>query len=93
MTIEFYKGFSVITKHINWKILTKNLLLLKDWIGLRMKNYGGSLKNPFFFFLWGEFAKKAWTVCRFKRGPDKKEGGGVFKKGEGGGAVIPQCIL
>ena len=32
------------TKNLNWEFLTKNLLL-KDGIGLRMKYYGGSLKN------------------------------------------------
>ena len=30
--------FSVITKNSNWKILIKNLVTLKDKIGLRMKN-------------------------------------------------------
>ena len=29
---------SVITKNLNWEILTKNLVLLKDGMGLRMKN-------------------------------------------------------
>ena len=32
----------------------------------------------------------AWTVCRFKGGFGKKEGGGVF---EGGGWLILQCTL
>ena len=27
----------------------------------------------------------AWTVCRFKRGPGKKEWGGVFEERGGGG--------
>ena len=31
--------FSVITKNLNWEILIKNLLLLKDGMGLRMKNF------------------------------------------------------
>ena len=49
-------------------------------MGLRMKNYAGSLKNPIFM---GEFTKNQyigedkrgpWTACSFKRGPGKKEG-------------------
>ena len=40
MTRKVYKKhFSVITKNSNWQILTKNLLLLKDKMGLRMKNF------------------------------------------------------
>ena len=31
--------FSVITKNLNWEILTKNLCFFKDGIRLRMKNY------------------------------------------------------
>ena len=32
--------FSVITKNLNWEILTKNLVtFLKDGMGLRMKNF------------------------------------------------------
>ena len=30
-----------------------------------------------------------WTVCQFKGGLGKKEGGGVFE----GGTLIPQCTL
>ena len=42
--------FSVITKNQNWEILTKNLVILKDGMGLRIKNFniGGSLKNTIF---------------------------------------------
>ena len=29
--------FSVITKNQNWEILTKNLVILKDGMGLRIK--------------------------------------------------------
>ena len=32
------KYLSAITKNLNWQILTKNLLLLKDRMGLKMKN-------------------------------------------------------
>ena len=31
--------FSVITKNLNWEILSKNLVTLKNGIGLRMKYY------------------------------------------------------
>ena len=31
--------FSVMTKNLNWEILTKNLVLLKGGMGLRMKNF------------------------------------------------------
>ena len=31
--------FSVITKNLNWEILTKNLITFKDGMGLRMKNF------------------------------------------------------
>ena len=31
--------FFVITKNLNWEILTKNLVTLKDDMGLRMKNF------------------------------------------------------
>ena len=31
--------FSVITKNLNWEILTKNLVTLKRWNGLRIKNF------------------------------------------------------
>ena len=41
MTKKVYeqKCFSVITKNLNWEIVTKNLILLKDGIGLRIKNF------------------------------------------------------
>ena len=60
-------------------------------MGLRMKNFGGSLKNPIFLgggvhekpiYRW-ELPKKegAWTVCRFRRGLAEKEEEGVFERG------------
>ena len=39
--------FSVITKNLNWEIVTKNLVFSEDRTGLRMKNYN----------IWG-FTKK-----------------------------------
>ena len=51
--------FSVITRNLNWKILTKNLATFKDGMGLMMKNFnimrvhwkilfsGGSQKNQY----------------------------------------------
>ena len=30
--------FSVIPKNLNWEILTKNLVIFKRWMGIRMKN-------------------------------------------------------
>ena len=41
--------FSVITKNLNWEILTENLVAFKRWDGGKDENfqyYGGSLKNP-----------------------------------------------
>ena len=38
----------------------------------------------------GDYLKRgAWTVCKFKGGLGKKEGGGVFERGE----LIPRCTL
>ena len=54
------------------------------------KNYGGSLKNLIFRGLTkkpicsgGCLKRRAWTVCRFKRGIGEKEGEGVFKGDRG----------
>ena len=80
--------FSVITKNFNWEILTKDLVFLKDGMGLRIKNFnimgvhwkiqfleGGARKSN----IGGNCLKMgAWTVWRFKRGLGEKEGG-VFK--------------
>ena len=71
--------FSVITKNLNWNILTKNLVTFKRWDGVKdekFKRYGDSLKNLIFR---GGLTKKqyivrnclksgSWTVCRFKVG-------------------------
>ena len=65
--------FSVMTKNLNWKISTKNLVTFKGWGGVWKK----------FFFRGGgggggggsESAKKrgAWIVWKFKSGLGKKE--------------------
>ena len=43
--------FFVITKNLNWEILTKNLVTFKRWYRVKDEKfgyYGGSLKNPIF---------------------------------------------
>ena len=71
--------FSVITKNLHWKILTRNLVTFKRWDGTeneRFQYYGSLLKNQIFRgevlekpIHWGRLPKKgAWVVCRFKRG-------------------------
>ena len=48
--------YSVITKILNWEILTKNLVTYKKWDeinGRKCQCYGGSLKNPIFSRGWG----------------------------------------
>ena len=42
MTKKVYKQkcFSVVTKNLNYEILTKNLVTFKRWIGLRKKRGG-----------------------------------------------------
>ena len=40
--------FSVITKNLNWEILTQNLVTFKRWDGVKdekFQYYGSSLKN------------------------------------------------
>ena len=41
LTKKVYKQkcFSVITKNLNWEILTKNFVTFKRWLGLRIKNF------------------------------------------------------
>ena len=54
MTKKVYKPkcfFFVITKNLNWEILTKSLVTFKGWDGVKdekFKCYGGSLKNLIF---------------------------------------------
>ena len=77
--------FSVITKNLNWEILTKNFVaFLKDRIELRMKSFIIVGVHSQIQFLGREFTKTnilgrlpkgwgSWTVCRFKRRLSKKE--------------------
>ena len=83
--------FSVITKNLSWKVLTKNLVAFNA-MGLRMKNfniYGGSLKNLIFrggslkTNILGELPKNGgtWIIFRFKGGLGQKGQSGVFEEG------------
>ena len=85
---------SVITKNLNCKILTENLVTFKRWDGVKAEKfwyYGGSLKNLIFrrgvsrkpIYRRGLPKKGAWSVCRFKEGLGKKEGDGIFEGGRG----------
>ena len=74
---------SLITKNLNWEILTKNLVTFKRWDGVK----GGSLKNPIFrgfhekpIYKW-ELRKKGW-LGQFA---DLRMGGRL--------GLIPQCTL
>ena len=74
--------FSVITKNLNFEILTKHLviqLLLRDGIGLRMKKYGDSLKYPNFKGRGGRVTKNQYIG-----GIAKKRGLGQFIDLRGG---------
>ena len=61
--------FSVKSKNLNWKILTKNLVTFKRWNGLRMENSNIMGVHWKIRFLVGGIA-----ISRFKRGLGKKEG-------------------
>ena len=88
----FPGGWSFCIKNkLKSEILTKNLVSLKDGMGLRMKSFNiigfhwkirflGGHKKPIYK---GKWAKKvgAWTVCIFKEGLSKKDGEGVFEGG------------
>ena len=85
--------FSVLTKNLNWEMVTKNLLL-KDRMGLRMKNFNFVGVNWEIQFLRGvhekpiyrgDLPKKgAWAVSWFNGvGGSQKKGGGIFDSGEG----------
>ena len=70
------KCFSDTIKNLNCEILTTNLVTFKNWLGLRMKNNRGSLKNPIFS---ERFIKNQY---RFKVRLGEKEGGGDLKGGD-----------
>ena len=82
--------FSVISKNLNWEILTKNLVTFRRWDRVKDEYCGGSLKNLIFRgagvtknqYIRGLFKKGAWIVCRFKTKFGEKEEGDVFE-GEG----------
>ena len=62
--------FSVLTRNLNWEILTKNLVTFKRWDGVKDEKY----EKPRYR---GELPKRRgpWTVCWFKRrGLGEKEG-------------------
>ena len=82
--------FTVITKNLNWELLTKNLVTFKRCDGVKdekFEYYGGPLKNSIFKegagftknqYLKGNCLKMGvWTVYRFKWGGG---GGGLTKK-------------
>ena len=86
--------FSVLTKNLNWEILTKDVVAVtfKRWDGVKdekLQYYGGSLKNSIFRkgvtknqYIRGKCLKRgAWATCRFKRGLSKKEGEVCFRGG------------
>ena len=94
------KCFSVITKNLNWEILTKNLVTFKRWDGVKddkFEYYGGSLKIR--FLRGGGFTKNQYIGGLPKKGrlgqfADLTEGlakkrGVVFLRG----GLIPQCTL
>ena len=77
--------FPFITKNLNWEILTQNWVNFKRLDGAKdekFKYYRGSLKNLWFSGKGGgqvnkkqNIGRRAWTICRFKGGIAKKEGG------------------
>ena len=83
--------FSVVTKNLNWEVLTKSLVTFKRWDGIKdekLEYYGGYyivlniMKNPIFR---GEGHKKPIYRGNFQ----KKRGAWTvcrFKGGRGGGA-------
>ena len=75
--------FSVLTKNLNWEILTKNLLTFPKWYGLRVKNVNIMGVHRKIRFLEGGFAKK--TIYR---GNCLKMGLGQFADFGGGGGEL-----
>ena len=101
--------FSVITKNLNWRKLTKNYLLLKSGIkgqGWKILILWGFTEKSFFFSLFffggegeGGFTKNQYIVgnCLKMWGLGSWQICGSFaKKRRGGvfeGELIPQCTL
>ena len=91
--------FTVITKNLNWELLTKNLVTFKRCDGVKdekFEYYGGPLKNSIFKegagftknqYLKGNCLKTGvWTVYRFKWGEgglDEKEELVFLRRGGG----------
>ena len=92
--------FSVITDSLNWKIFTNNLAILKDRMGLRMKNFNiievprkiqtlsGASRRTIVYM--GELPKKGGGLgqCANLSGGLVKKKGGVSEEG-----LKPQCAL
>ena len=75
-SLETKLFFSVIIKNSSWEILTKNLVTLKDKMGLRMKNFnilGVRRKIP---VLEGELMKNQYGQGDCLRGGERGGGGG-----------------
>ena len=85
--------FFATPKNLNWKILTKNLVIFKRWDGVKDENfeyYEGSMKIPIFKGCAGgrgshenpicrrEFSKKGWGFRLFAN-----LSGGLTKKRKG----------
>ena len=85
--------FCVITKNLNWEVLTVNLVTFKNGMELRMKNviFMG-VRWKIRFLDWGVHEKliytgncsemAAWTVCRFKGDLTKRRELVFLKEGE-----------
>ena len=85
--------FPVMTKNLNWEILTKNLITLKRWDGIKNEKFycsGVSLKNLIFR------GRRGVHKTIYKGGMSKEGGGGRgcawtvcrFKRGRGKNEVV-----
>ena len=84
--------FSVVTKNLNWGILTKNLVTFKRWDEVNDEKsdyYEGSLKNPIFKGGWsltenqyieGNCHKRGLGHFTDLKGAWRKRVGGVFEE-------------